>query len=129
MTVPTPDRGAQNPRGHTGFIKLDAPMVSPPSAATDLGQVHERCERVSGGVHGLLDHTALPAAGPATFTIDLLGSKVPFTLKVTIRDDTSGFPGPETTTDYAMGPSNTSQSITLTDANFTCTALYAERLF
>lgn len=127
MTVPAPTRQFDRPVGQRGFVKLDAGSVTPPSAATDVGQVYEISERNFGGDHSPLDEGVIPNS-PATFTIDLLGSKVPFTLQVTIRDDSGGYPGPETTTDYLMGPTNTSVTINLA-VDETVTALYAKRRF
>jgi hypothetical protein len=112
MTITAPVHST-GPRGQKGILKRDASLTSPPSSATDLGEVYENCERVNSGAHSGIDTAALPGTGPATFTVDLLGSKVPFTLRITTRDDSGGYPGPETQTDYDMGPSNTSQSINL----------------
>lgn len=56
--------------------------------------------------------------GPATFTLDLVGARVPCTVSFTVQDYTSGSPV-NTTTDYNFGPSLYSQSITLPDSNFT----------
>lgn len=60
--------------------------------------------------------------GPATFTLDLIGPKIPCTISFTVQDYTSGSPV-DTTTDYDFGTSLNSQSITLPNSNFTGTRI------
>ena len=76
---------------------------------TEHGQTHFDINLVADGVQ---------INGPATFTLDLVGARVPCTVSFTIQDYTSGSPV-NTTTDYTFGPSLYSQSITLPNGNFT----------
>ena len=121
MTIPQPTHDSFS--WQVAKIKQDAGSVSPPSAATDLGEVYEKDIPPSIGLAGRA------ISGPASLTVDILGPKIPFTLRATVRDDSGGYPGPESDTDYDMGPSNTSQTISLASGDFTLTALTGIRRF
>ena len=87
--------------------------------------VFEKPERNNSGRHGgsgsALDVAwiYLPVGGAATVTIAYSGPRIPFTLRATVN---------AVDTDYAMGPSNTSQAIVVPGGE-TLTALYAIRRF
>lgn len=67
--------------------------------------------------------------GPRTFTLDLLGPKIPCKVTVTVNNATGGYPGVDTPTSYDFGPSLTTQSITLANSNYTFTRLVVSRRF
>jgi len=56
---------------------------------------------------------AFPGIGNGD-TLDLLSVKIPIKVTLTINDTSGGFPGTNTDVDYNMGPSATSQGISLT---------------
>lgn len=144
MDVPTPssqqanlspDRPSVMPLGQETRMTLD----SGSGANVISGVIYERPERMNAGVHGEFSSTFsershldsaqayLPVSGAATCTIAYKGPKIPFTLKALVSDS-STTPATETVTDYAMGPSNTSQNITL-GATETLESLRAIRRF
>ena len=87
--------------------------------------VYEKPERNNAGRHGGsgsgldLAGIHLPVGGAATVTIAYSGPRIPFTLRATVN---------AVDTDYAMGPSNTSEAIVV-PAGQSLTALYAIRRF
>lgn len=87
------------------------------TAANSIGLTSNQAHTIDTGFIGI------PFMGPTTFTVDLLGLKIPFTLEVDIDDG-----GVARTDSYDMGPSVTSQSITLS-ATETITDMRAKRRF
>lgn len=112
--------------GQRCYVALDVPLSTPPSSAYKYAEV---LERGFGAQNIDLVADGIAIVGPRTFTLDLLGVKIPCKVSVTINDTTSGYPGTDTTTDYDFGPSLTSQSITLPDSNYAFTRLVVSRRF
>lgn len=121
---PVPDTDFMS--GQTCYLALDASVTTPPSDAYKYELVKEHNYA---GTDIDLAGDGIAIVGPRTFTLDLLGPKIPCKVSVTINDRTSGFPGTDTVTDYDFGPSLTSQSITLADSNFSFTRLQVRRRF
>lgn len=92
---------------------IDGTFAYTYATPTEHGHTHVDINLVSDGI---------AVYGPATFTLDLIGPKIPCTVSVTIQNYTSGSPV-YTTTDYDFGNSLSSQSITLANSNFTFTYL------
>jgi hypothetical protein len=66
------------------------------------------------GIVGGALSPALDGSSYDTITFQLTGLKLALKLSVTIQDNSGGYPGPETTSDYDMGVSNATQPIALT---------------
>jgi len=103
--------------GQTARLVLDYPLDGAfaylYSTPREHGITHDAIDLVAEGI---------AINGPRTFTLDLVGPKIPCLVSFTVQDYTSGSPV-NTTTDYTFGPSLTSQSITLADSNFTGIAI------
>lgn len=130
-----PDRPSIYPNGQESRVSLDTGS----GPALIAGKIWERPERMNSGVHGdfssiynersHLDaaNNVLPVGGAATVTVGYLGPLIPYTLEVTISDN-STFPAVETVSTHAMGSSNDTQSIVL-GADDTLIKLRALRRF
>jgi hypothetical protein len=118
----SPDRPSGKLLGAETHLTLD---IDGGGANTLFELVYEIPERNNAGRHGGsgsgLDVAGLylPVGGAATVTIAYSGPRIPFTLRATVN---------AVDTDYAMGPSNTSEAIVV-PAGQSLTALYAIRRF
>ena len=118
----SPDRPSGKLLGAETHLTLD---IDGGGANTLFELVYEIPERNNAGHHGGsgsgLDVAGLylPVGGAATVTIAYSGPRIPFTLRATVN---------AVDTDYAMGPSNTSEAIVV-PAGQSLTALYAIRRF
>lgn len=70
-----------------------------------------------------------PVGGPGSFTVDLYGAKLPFTLVLTLNDTSGGYPGTDTEETYDMGPSTPSITLSPVDADHTYTTARVQRRF
>lgn len=83
--------------------------------AYPVATIYANCERRNFGFQSGAGPGDILGPGPLSFTLDLIGLKIPFTARVTIRDNEDGFPADPTyeTTDYDYGPGSTTQSLSL----------------
>lgn len=92
---------------------IDGTFAYTYATPTEHGHTHVDINLVSDGI---------AIYGPATFTLDLVGPKIPCVVSVTIQKYVGSTPT-YTTTDYNFGNSLASQSISLPSSSHTCTRI------
>lgn len=116
MTVESP--GSPLIYADVGVVKFNAlAEVGLLTAANSVNLTGDQAHTINSG------SIPVPLAGPGTFTFDMYGLKIPWTLELDIDDA-----GTPRTDSYDMGPSNTSQSFTLS-ATETLTDARGKRRF